>query len=330
MSVSSPISAASAPRRRAAPVALALFAALALAPVAAQALGQGHLVSLITRLVIFAIAALSLDVALGLGGMVAFGHAAFVGLGAYTTAILAQEGFGDLLIVLPTTLILCAAFGAVTGLVSLRTRGVAFIMITLAFGQMAYFLAQSLYRYGGDDGMTLAGRSTLAGLAVLENRMTFYYVALGALALCYGLARRLACSRFGRALVGARDNEARMASLGYDVTRIRLRAYVISGLMAGLAGVLLANFTEFVSPAYMAWQRSGDFIFMAILGGLGSLWGAIVGAAAFLIVEESLSHLTEHWKAIFGLLVIVFVLTTRGGLASLAGRLFGARTHEDP
>ena len=156
--------------------------------------------------------------------------------------------------------------------------------------------------------------------------MGFYYIVLGVLAACYGLVSALAASRFGRALLATRDNEVRAASLGYDVFRIRLTAFVVSGILAGVSGMLLANHTEFVSPAYIAWQRSGEFIFMAIIGGLGSLWGAILGTAAFLLIEEGLSGVTEHWKAIFGPLVILFVLFTRGGLSGLVDRLFGRRS----
>ena len=303
-------------------IPLVLFAALALAPPLAHALGAGHWVSLLTRVMILAIVALSLDLILGIGGLVSFGHAAFVGIGAYVAAILLQEGAGDVLIALPLVLAATAAYGAFAGAISLRTQGVAFIMITLAFGQMTYFLAQALYAYGGDDGMTLTARSTVAGLKLFENKLAFFYIVLGVLILAYGLIRRVALSRFGRALTGCRDNPVRMASLGYDVTRIRLMAFVLSGMVAGVAGLLLANHTEFVSPAYIAWQRSGEFIFMVIIGGLGSLWGAMAGAAAFLLIEEGLSSLTEHWKALFGPLIILFVLFTRGGVAGLAARLW--------
>ncbi len=304
---------------------IVLFLALALFPLLAALTGQSHWLSLMTRVMILAIAALSLDLILGVGGLVSFGHAAFLGLGAYTTGILIHEGFGDAFITVPAALAVCGLFGALTGAVSLRTKGVAFIMITLAFGQMAYFFAQALYAYGGDDGLTLYDRSTVAGFAVLENGTVFYYVALGTLLACFLLVRAIVASRFGRALQGARDNAVRMASLGYDVTRIRLAAYTLSGMICGLSGVLLANHTEFVSPAFMAWQRSGELIFMVIIGGLGSLWGAIVGAAAFLLIEEGLSGLTEHWKAIFGPLIILFVLFTRGGLSGLLARITASR-----
>jgi len=308
---------------------LILFALLALAPPLAYALGAGHWVSLLTRVMILAIAALSLDFILGIGGMVSFGHAAFVGIGAYMAGILGHEGFGDVLIALPVVLVCCAVYGAFTGAISLRTQGVAFIMITLAFGQMAYFFAQSLYRYGGDDGLTLASRSTVAGLKLFDNKLVFFYIVLGVLILAYLIVRALAASRFGRALLACRDNATRMASLGYDVFRIRLTAFVISGMVAGVAGILMANHTEFVSPAYTAWQRSGEFIFMVIIGGLGSLWGAVAGAAAFLLIEEGLSGLTEHWKGIFGPLIILFVLFTRGGLSGLIDRALPRRGDHD-
>lgn len=310
-------------------IPLVLFVVLALAPLVAQGLGLGHWVSLLTRVMILAIAALSLDLILGIGGLVSFGHAAFVGIGAYMAGILIHEGFGDVLIALPVVLVCCAFYGAFTGAISLRTQGVAFIMITLAFGQMAYFFAQALYRYGGDDGLTLTARSTVAGFRLFDNKLAFFYIVLGVLIAAYFLMRMLAASRFGRALLACRDNPTRMASLGYDVFRIRLGAFIISGMVAGVAGILIANHTEFVSPAYIAWQRSGEFIFMVIIGGLGSLWGAILGAAAFLLIEEGLSGLTEHWKAIFGPLIILFVLFTRGGLSGLAARIFpGGGKHE--
>jgi branched-chain amino acid transport system permease protein len=299
---------------------LVLCLGLALVPVVALLTKQGHWISLFTQMMILALAALSLDLILGVGGLLSFGHAAFIGLGAYVTGILIQEGRGDLMISLPLTLLVSGCFAYVTGTIALRTRGVVFIMITLAFGQMAFFAAQALYAYGGDDGLTLDGRSTVFGLKLLNNKTTFYYLTWfflsGAMLLLYRLSR----SRFGRVLLGARDNPVRMESLGYDVFRVRLMAYVISGMIAGLAGFLLANHTEFVSPAYAAWQRSGDLIFMVIIGGVGSLWGAVGGALTYLLLEEGLSGLTEHWKVIFGPLIILFVLLTHGGIAGVMAR----------
>lgn len=304
---------------------LAILGLLALLPLA-TALGlPSHWLTLVTRAMIFAIAALSLDLILGIGGLVSFGHAAFIGIGAYGAGILITEGQTELLVALPVILIVCGIFAAVTGYVSLRTRGVAFIMITLAFGQMAFYFAQALSGYGGDDGLTLNEKSTLLGREIFGNRTGFYYIALGTLAFCYWLARRLVASGFGRVLRAARENAVRVTVTGYDVDRVRLGAYVISGMMAGISGFLLANQTDFVSPAFMSWQRSGELIFMVVLGGVGSLYGAIVGAIALLAVEDVLSGLTQNWKAIFGPLIVLFVLFTRGGIAGLMVKLRGSR-----
>ena len=312
----------SRPRSRSV-LALVLFAALALAPVAVSLGVPAHWLSLLTRAMIFAIAALSLDLILGVGGLVSFGHAAFIGIGAYVTGIMITEGRTETLLILPVLLVVCAIFAAVTGAVSLRTRGVAFIMITLAFGQMVFFLAQALSAYGGDDGLTLYARSTIAGFDIAASRTGFFYIVLGALVGCYGLVRIIVASRFGRVLRAARENATRVTVTGYDVGRVRLIAYVISGMIAGLSGFFLANQTEFVSPAFMSWQRSGELIFMVVLGGVGSLHGAIIGALAFLFAEDVLAGITEHWKAIFGPLIVLFVLFTRGGIVGILARIRG-------
>lgn len=298
-----------------------LFLLLALAPLAVSFGMPAGWLALLTRALIFAIAALSLDLILGVGGLVSFGHAAFLGIGAYVTGIMITEGKSEAVVILPAILAVCALFGAVTGAVCLRTRGVAFIMITLAFGQMIYFLAQALSAYGGDDGLTLYEKSTVLGFNPFANRTSFYYSVLIALAGAYLLVRGLVASRFGRVLRAARENPTRVSVTGFDVTRVRLIAYVISGMLAGLSGFFLANHTEFVSPAFMSWQRSGELIFMAVLGGVGSLHGAIIGAIAYLIAEDALSHLTEHWRVIFGPMIILFVLFTRGGIVGMLRKL---------
>ena len=298
-----------------------LFLLLALAPLAVSVGMPAGWLALLTRALIFAIAALSLDLILGVGGLVSFGHAAFLGIGAYVTGIMITEGRSEALVILPVILAVCALFGAITGAVCLRTRGVAFIMITLAFGQMVYFLAQALSAYGGDDGLTLYEKSTLLGFNPFVSRTSFYYSVLIALGGAYLLVRGLVASRFGRVLRAARENPARVSVTGFDVTRVRLVAYVISGMLAGLSGFFLANHTEFVSPAFMSWQRSGELIFMAVLGGVGSLHGAIIGAIAYLIAEDALSHLTEHWRVIFGPMIILFVLFTRGGIVGMLRKL---------
>lgn len=298
-----------------------LFLLLALAPLAVTIGMPAGWLALLTRALIFAIAALSLDLILGVGGLVSFGHAAFLGIGAYVTGIMITEGRSEALVILPVILGVCALFGAITGAVCLRTRGVAFIMITLAFGQMVYFLAQALSAYGGDDGLTLYEKSTLLGFNPFANRTSFYYSVLIALAGAYLLVRGLVASRFGRVLRAARENPVRVSVTGFDVNKVRLVAYVISGMLAGLSGFFLANHTEFVSPAFMSWQRSGELIFMAVLGGVGSLHGAIIGAIAYLIAEDALSHLTEHWRVIFGPMIILFVLFTRGGIVGMLRKL---------
>ena len=298
-----------------------LFLLLALVPLATSFGMPAGWLALLTRALIFAIAALSLDLILGVGGLVSFGHAAFLGIGAYVTGIMITEGRSEAFVILPVILAVCALFGAVTGAVCLRTRGVAFIMITLAFGQMVYFLAQALSAYGGDDGLTLYEKSTLLGFNPFANRTSFYYSVLITLAGAYLLVRGLVASRFGRVLRAARENPTRVSVTGFDVNKVRLVAYVISGMLAGLSGFFLANHTEFVSPAFMSWQRSGELIFMAVLGGVGSLHGAIIGAIAYLIAEDALSHLTEHWRVIFGPMIVLFVLFTRGGIVGMLRKL---------
>ncbi|PZN94842.1 MAG: branched-chain amino acid ABC transporter permease [Hyphomicrobiales bacterium] len=308
-------------------VAIALFTLLALLPVAVSPGLPAHWMTLVTRAMIFGIAALSLDLILGVGGLVSFGHAAFVGIGAYVTGIMITEGRTEALLILPVVLAVCALFGVVTGYVSLRTRGVTFIMITLAFGQMVYFLAQALSAYGGDDGLTLYERSTVLGFDPFKNRIGFFYAVLGVLLACYLLVSVIVASRFGRVLRAARENATRVSVTGFHVSRIRLAAYVISGMIAGLSGFLLANQTEFVSPAYMSWPRSGELIFMVVLGGVGSLHGAIIGALAFLFAEDVLAGWTEHWKVIFGPMIVLFVLFTRGGIVGLMRKL-GVAHHD--
>ncbi len=301
-----------------------IFIALAAVPLVAFVGAQSYVLDLVSRIMIFAIAAVALDVLIGYGGLISFGHAAFVGLGAYAVGILSAHGFGDALIALPVALAASALFALATGAVCLRTHGVYFIMITLAFSQMVFFTAASLAPYGGDDGLTVRARNTIAGFALMRDALSFYYVVFACLLATYLLCRALIGSRFGRVFCGARENPIRMASIGYDVFRYQLVAYVFAGAIGGLSGFLLANAAEFVSPAYMSWQRSGELVIMVLLGGMGTLYGAVMGAAAFVLAEEWLSGLTEHWKMIFGPLLVMIVLFARGGLVGLATRL--ART----
>ncbi len=298
-----------------------LFAGFALVPVAAAGDAEAYLLSLFMRIMIFAIAAIGLDLILGYGALISFGQAAFVGIGAYAVGILATYGIHETAIVLPTALVASALFALLTGTVSLRTQGVYFIMITLAFGQMAFFAASSLAPYGGDDGLTIHERDTVLGYPLLEQPRSFYVVTLVLLLASYLLCRALVASRFGRVFCGARENAVRMASIGFDTFRFQLIAYGFSGALGGLAGFLLANATDFVSPAYMSWQRSGDLLIMVIFGGIGRLYGAIIGALVFLLTEEKLSDVTEHWKMMFGPLLVIVALFARGGLIGVAERV---------
>jgi branched-chain amino acid transport system permease protein len=302
-----------------------IFVVLALVPAFATLAAQKFLIDMAARIMIFAVAAVALDLVVGYGGMISFGHAAFIGLGAYAVGILSAEGIGDALIALPVAILLATLFAWVTGIVCLGTRGAYFIMITLAFGQMVYFVATSLAPYGGDNGLTVSARDTVASLPLLKSDMNLYYVILISLLATYAFCRALVVSRFGRVLRGAKENPGRMAAIGFDVRRYQLVAYVISGGLTGLAGFLLANSTEFVSPAYMSWQRSGELIVMIILGGVGTLDGAIIGATAYLVAEEWLSTLTENWQVIFGPILVLVVLFARGGLIGLCARLWRRR-----
>jgi branched-chain amino acid transport system permease protein len=274
---------------------LAIFAVLALVPLFG---GGGYMLSLFTRAMIFGLAAMSLDLVLGYGALVSFGHAAFLGLGAYTVGIAMEHGLVEGLLTFPLAIFVGALFAFVTGAISLKTRGVYFIMITLAFGQMAFFTAQSLARYGGDDGIRMSGRSAIAGQRFLENDLTFFYVVLVLLVLVWWLLRRVVQSRFGRVLRGTRENERRMRALGFDPFRYRLAAYVLSGAVCALAGALLANRTQFVSPAVMSWQHSGELIVMVVLGGMGSLHGAVLGGVSVILLEEALSQLGSFGRTV--------------------------------
>jgi branched-chain amino acid transport system permease protein len=296
---------------------LALFVALAAVPFLSAA--DPFILSLVSRGMILGLAALALDLVLGYGALVSFGHAAFIGIGAYAVAIAASHGVEEFFIAVPIAVAAGVAFAVITGAISLKTRGVYFIMITLAFAQMAYFTTQSLTAYGGDDGLSMAHRSLVFGTRVLEIDAVFYGLVLAILGAVYLVCRRLVASRFGRALRATRENERRAAALGFDVFQIRLVAYAISGAIAALAGVLFANLTEFVAPAYLSWQRSGELIVMVVLGGMGTLHGAVLGAIAVVLTEEGLSHLTQHWKAIFGPLIILLALFAKGGLVRLLG-----------
>lgn len=308
---------------------LLLVAAIAL-PWVAEATGHPASIGLATRIACLAVAASSLNLILGHGGMVSFGHAAYFGLGAYTVGILWEHfrlgeplwgvipGTNQLLITLPLSMLLAAAAAAVIGALSLRTSGVQFIMITLAFAQMLFFLFVGLKAYGGDDGLLIRRRNLAPGLDLREPAQ-LYWLCLGCLVAWLALQHRITASRFGRVLEGIRQNERRMAAIGISPYRYKLAAFVIAGAGCGLAGGLTANYLRFVSPDLMAWQKSGDLMVMVILGGMGTLLGPVVGAAALTGLEDWLGGITEHWQFILGPILLAVVLFARGGILGLFG-----------
>jgi branched-chain amino acid transport system permease protein len=294
---------------------------LALLPVYSALSGNIFILTLFTRIVIFALAAASLNLIMGYGGMMSFGHAAYLGIGGYAVGILAFEGVGSGFIQWPVALAMSALYGLVIGALSLRTRGVYFIMITLAFAQMAYYITSGLSRYGGDDGLTIYKRSTFGDLINLSSRVQFYYLCLFCLLGGIYLIWRIVNSRFGMVVQGVRSNEQRMQAIGFHANRYRLVCFVISGTICGLAGALLANNTDFVSPAVMYWTRSGDLMVMVILGGMGSLFGPVVGSIVYLLLEEILSQYTEYSGLVIGPLLLLIVLFARGGIMGVLGRM---------
>jgi branched-chain amino acid transport system permease protein len=326
-----PAGAGASPRLRLV-VAGAVILFLALVPVIASIAGQPFYVTMMSRIMIMALAAVGLNLILGYGAMVSFGHAVYIGIGAYAVGILSFYGITNGWAHLVVALVAGAILSALIGLICLRASGVAFIMITLAFAQMFFFLAVSLRQFGGDDGLPLNARSNF-GIVDLSNNIVLYYVIFGILvATLYGF-HRLVHAKFGMALRGCKMNERRMSAIGFPTLRYKLTAYVISALVCVVAGVLLANLTRFVSPSYMQWTVSGELIVMVVLGGMGTLIGPVVGAAVLLILEEVLSSakfglpgnldslLSTHWLGLIGLFVLIVTLALKQGLYGyLAGR----------
>ena len=314
--------------RRETLVVVVTFAFLATVPFIASYTEVTFYVDLGRRMMILAIGALSLNLIMGYGGMISFGHAVFLGIGAYVVGICAEHEVVSGFIQWPLALLTCGVFALIFGAISLRTRGVYFIMITLALAQMMYFLGVSLDRYGGDDGLPLAEPSYFSGLIDLSEKNSLYYLVFALLLLCLWICKRLVNSRFGMVIQGARSNESRMEAIGFPTYRYKLTAFVIAGVMAGLAGVLLANHTDFVNPDMMHWTRSGDLIIMVLLGGMGSLAGPIVGALVFILLEEVLSGITEYWQLIFGPFLILVVLFARGGLLGFLEKRQSSEKHD--
>ena len=311
----------------------ALIAFLLALPLYTTLSGNSFLLTLFTRILILALAATSLNLIMGYGGMVSFGHAAYLGVGGYVVGIFAYEGISSGFVQWPLAILISALFALVIGALSLRTRGVYFIMITLAFAQMVYYVAVALSRYGADDGLTISRRSQFAGLLQLSNRTVFYYVCLALLLGTIYLIWRLVHSRFGMVIQGARSNDRRMRAIGFPTFRYRLTAFVIAGATCGLAGALLANHTGFISPATMHWTRSGDLIVMVVLGGMASSFGPLIGALVLLSLEEALPiviravasplfgdvavRMAEYWQIVLGPMFLLVVLFARGGINGL-------------
>ena len=302
-------------RRTAILVAGILF--LAAVPPLVALLDQPFYIDLFRRVMIFAIAALSLNLILGYGGMMSFGHAAYLGVGAYAVGVLAHHGIDNGYLQWALAIAASALVALVIGAVSVRTSGIYFIMITLAFTQMLYYLGISVEEYGGDDGMRLAVKSQFPGFIDLDDAQSFYYLVLAILVLFLYLGHRLVNSRFGMVIRAARSNDARTRAIGFSPYAYRLAAFVIAGAMCGLAGALLVNHTAFLTPEFMNWTRSGELMFMVILGGMATTAGPVLGAFALLLVEDALSGWTEHWQVILGPLLVLSVLFFKRGLAGL-------------
>ncbi|MFC5459297.1 branched-chain amino acid ABC transporter permease [Massilia niabensis] len=299
-------------------LATLLLAALLVAfPLVADSFGLDYYVGVVRRIVIFALLVTSLNLVLGYGGLVALGHAGFVGVGAYTVVVLDSIGITSVATAWPAAIVAGAMAALAIGTISLRTRGVYFIMITLAFAQMLYYVFASLRNYGGDDGYTLSARPSMLGGGESLEENGLYWLVLTLCALAFWLFSRITVSRFGHALGGTRDNEKRMHALGYPVYRLRLLAFTLAGALAGLGGAMLAANNSFVSPSMMHWTQSATLIVMLIIGGVGRIWGGVLGAVVWLVLEEWLKLQTEYWHMPLGLLLIVIALFLPRGLAAL-------------
>jgi branched-chain amino acid transport system permease protein len=314
----------------------AVFLLLALVPFIADFTGQASWTKLIGQALIYGMAAASLNFILGYGGMVSFGHAAFFGIGGYVVGIMYHHfdagssflglipGTDQMLITLPAAVLVAGMAAALVGAMSLRTGGVQFIMITLAFAQMFFFLFISLKTYGGEDGIMVRRTNGLPGLD-MKNKATLYWVVLCFAASYYLFLRRLVQSSFGQIIAGIRQNERRMAAMGISTYRYKLVAFTLSGMGAGLAGALMVNFLRFASPDMMHWSKSGELMIMVILGGVGTLAGPFIGAGVLFTLETTLARYTEHWMLPVGILLLVVVLTSKGGLMAWIAKLGGKR-----
>lgn len=294
---------------------------LLLAPVAAWQFNQPYLLETLARLVIFAIAAASLNFITGFGGMVSLGHAMYLGLGAYTAGVMAYHGVNNGFLQIGVMLVVTGLAAAIVGGIALRASGIFFIMITLALAQIFYYSALSSRTYGGEEGLRMADRSQFTKYIDMYDPMQFYMICVGALFLCLYLQWRLIRTPFGKVLTSIRENERRALAIGYNTFRYKMAAMMISGMMCGLAGFLLANLSEFVSPDYAYWHRSGELLVMVLLGGMGTLIGPVLGALAFLGLETWVAGLTKHWGLVIGPFLMIVVLTTQGGIMGLIEKI---------
>ena len=305
------------------------FALLAIAiafPLVAQALDELFYVSFASRILIYALAATTLNLILGYGGMVSFGHAAFFGAGAYTVGIAMVHGVDSAWITWPLAVVVSAVLALAIGAISLRTRGVYFIMITLAFAQMMYYVVLGLKAYGGEEGINLPSRSMIGFGIDLKNDVTFYYVCLVVLAAALYLMQRVIHARFGNVILAIRENETRMETIGFPTFRYKLVCFVIAGGVCGLAGALIANQTKFVNPNLLHWPVSGELMIMVILGGLAYLYGGVIGAFVLLFLDELISPYTIYSKLYVGLVLLAIVLFAPQGIAGLVAKWRRGRT----
>jgi branched-chain amino acid transport system permease protein len=304
------------PRTRIILWSVAVLVLIALPPFVI-AIGQPFYLDLARRIVILAIAAVSLNLILGYGGLVSFGHAAYLGIGAYTVGIMGFYGLTSGWLQWPVAIAASAVVALAIGAVSIRTSGIYFIMITLAFTQMLYYLGISLEEYGGDDGMRLKAKSQFSGLIDLRDPVAFYYLCLALMLLAVFITYKIVNSRFGMVLRASKSNDARTRAIGFSPYPYRLAAFVIAGAMCGLSGALYANHTNYITPGLMSWQQSGDIMFMVILGGMATTAGPVLGTFALLMVEELLKGWTQHWQVVLGPLLILSVIFFRRGLAGI-------------
>jgi branched-chain amino acid transport system permease protein len=310
---------------------LSLLAVAIAFPLIAQAMDELFYVSFASRILIYAVAATTLNLILGYGGMVSFGHAAFFGAGAYCVGIAMVHGVTSAWITWPLAVIVSALLALAIGAICLRTRGVYFIMITLAFAQMMYYIVLGLKAYGGEEGINLPSRSVVGFGIDLKNDVTFYYVCLIVLVVVLYLCQRLVHARFGNVIQAIRANETRMEAIGFPTFKYKLVCFVIAGGVCGLAGALIANQTKFVNPNLLHWPVSGELMIMVILGGLAYLYGGVIGAFVLLFLDELISPYTIFSKLYVGLVLLVIVLFAPQGIAGLIAKWRGAQQgkHDD-